>query len=64
MENQGQRPIPLQQINFDCLSGLNRVRHANGDYGKHGRQAGEKGQYPLSPCGTELCDKNLERGAQ
>jgi hypothetical protein len=64
MENQGQRPIPLQQINFDCLSGLNRVHHANCDYGKHCRQAGEKGQYSLGPGATKPGDENLQRGAQ
>ncbi len=62
MKDQRQRPIPVEHVQINGLPCLDPANQP--DNGGHGRQAGEKGQYPLSPCGTELCDKNLERGAQ
>jgi hypothetical protein len=57
MENQGQRPIPRQQVYIDGLPSLHRSNQPHD--GGHGGQAEEKSQNPFSSRATELGDENL-----
>jgi hypothetical protein len=41
MEDEGQRPIPLEQIDIERLSSPDRMHHAQD--GKYGRQTCEEG---------------------
>ena len=62
MEDQGQRPVPAEEIDLDCLAGLNQARHAG--HGQHRGHAGEGGEDALGAGGAEPRDQNLQRGAQ
>jgi hypothetical protein len=62
VEDQSERPIPFNQIEFDGLSCLNQP-HCGG-HGEHRRQTGKNSQYSLRSSGTESRYEYLQRGTQ
>ena len=63
MQDQRQRAIPLEQVQLDGLSRVNRQarRPVTANDSRH---AGEKGQDSLGSGGAEPRHQNLQRGAQ
>ena len=62
MEDEGEGPVPGQQMQIDGLPAADRGSHA--DDGKNGGHAGEEGKNAFRPGGAEPANQNLQRGAQ